>query len=920
MPGLTTGATLDSGTAAGAATSSAPAAAAAVAGAAGATGQGGSLGGGSGSNGGTGTSEALAVYDPEVALLLAEDAERREAINEMCLTAMGAVFSLRKPRDVVAGTSSGLKTMSKGLGLGVAALVSQPILGAKQSGAKGFVKGMGTGLLGFTASTVAGTAVGTTQIVRGVLNTPRAIVLKAKGRVWNAEQRKWEVDWYSLPEEAAEVLGDPESGGGGGGGGNEAGGGSGCGSGGGGSSSSTSAPRRPSRKVADRKLYDLLEVAPEATESEIRRAFYKKSLALHPDKNPDNPEAAAKFHAVSDAYRILGDDERRRQYDSHGEDSALNGLPKIEPAVFFAALFGSHHFEPWFGRLRLALDLDGDVQTLIQETLADGMANEEGPNIDPLKVHRAHKQMKKVERERQVRLAVQLASRLSPLVGIPDDQVAQATEQFEAEHKAEADKLAGTPCGPELLFAIGWIYANRARQFFTGTVLSRLVAQVEGSAHYSVTKAGLAGSIGRTCLTAMDQADKQKQKLSEEKDGEKTDGASTEQGGKEKDKKGSAAKGKDKDKDKGKTEPAGETAQTENASKNQQKSAPASGGSPSTSPPAAAPAAAKESPGDGSTTSGATTGGTATPAGQSGAPVPGTVVILANLQGAVELNNEIGIVVGYDDSAGRYLVQVMPDIGLKKFKRENLIVLEAGEGAGSSAGNSASASASAPSGGPESGGPGPGVGGAAPGGDDQDMFDAFQECLPLLHDSCWALTKLDIEFTLDKVVQKVLKDMSVSKMERRQRAAALLKLGEIFKEPLRQRKQQEKAKQKERKQKQLPAPEKEGLVSAQPSDESAASGRPVSPASSLNTATSTTATALRRSVLARFKPRAPWRSSTERKEQKAKEVREKIRRFEAAMTMMAAGASTDDVDEMVAARAAMDAEMEMGGSPTGSGI
>merc|ERR1712232_683542 len=64
------------------------------------------------------------------------------------------------------------------------------------------------------------------------------------------------------------------------------------------------------------------------------------------------------------------------------------------------------------------------------------------------------------------------------------------------------------------------------------------------------------------------------------------------------------------------------------------------------------------------------------------------------------------------------------------------------------------------------------------------------------------------------------------------------------------------------------------------------------------------------SMLARLKPRAPWRSSAERRTRKARAAEEKQRRMEAAIAMMAAGASTEDVDEMIAARAAMEAEME----------
>merc|ERR1719410_3146816 len=121
---------------------------------------------------------------------------------------LGSVFSMRKPRDFIAGTSSGLKTVAKGLGLGVVSLVAQPYIGARHGGARGFVKGVGTGTATCVASTIAGTVIGTGQIVRGVVNTPNAVVQKARGQVWNTEERKWETDWYSLPEEEAEVFGE----------------------------------------------------------------------------------------------------------------------------------------------------------------------------------------------------------------------------------------------------------------------------------------------------------------------------------------------------------------------------------------------------------------------------------------------------------------------------------------------------------------------------------------------------------------------------------------------------------------------------------------------------------------------------------------------------------------------------------------
>merc|ERR1711924_234115 len=92
----------------------------------------------------------------------------------------------------------------------------------------------------------------------------------------------------------------------------------------GGASSSTARGRKC---VVDRTKYDILGVEPESSDSQIRRAFYKKSLQYHPDKNPNNPEATVKFQAVSDAYRILGDADRRKIYDEHGTDPAIAGMP-----------------------------------------------------------------------------------------------------------------------------------------------------------------------------------------------------------------------------------------------------------------------------------------------------------------------------------------------------------------------------------------------------------------------------------------------------------------------------------------------------------------------------------------------------------------------------------------------------------------
>ena len=78
-------------------------------------------------------------------------------------------------------------------------------------------------------------------------------------------------------------------------------------------------------------LYDTLGVQRGATQSEIRRAYQKLARQLHPDLNPGDPEAAQRFRAVSRAFEVLNDAQRRAQYD-RGEGVPL---PAPAPALGF---------------------------------------------------------------------------------------------------------------------------------------------------------------------------------------------------------------------------------------------------------------------------------------------------------------------------------------------------------------------------------------------------------------------------------------------------------------------------------------------------------------------------------------------------------------------------------------------------------
>ncbi len=67
-----------------------------------------------------------------------------------------------------------------------------------------------------------------------------------------------------------------------------------------------------------RDYYEVLEVDKNATLDEIKKAYRKKAIQYHPDKNPGNKEAEEKFKEAAEAYSVLSDTEKRAKYDKYG--------------------------------------------------------------------------------------------------------------------------------------------------------------------------------------------------------------------------------------------------------------------------------------------------------------------------------------------------------------------------------------------------------------------------------------------------------------------------------------------------------------------------------------------------------------------------------------------------------------------------
>ena len=71
--------------------------------------------------------------------------------------------------------------------------------------------------------------------------------------------------------------------------------------------------------------YDILGVAQNAKAKDIKKAYYKLAKKYHPDMNPGDKEAEAKFKEATEAYSVLSDPEKRRTYDQYGHAAFENG-------------------------------------------------------------------------------------------------------------------------------------------------------------------------------------------------------------------------------------------------------------------------------------------------------------------------------------------------------------------------------------------------------------------------------------------------------------------------------------------------------------------------------------------------------------------------------------------------------------------
>ncbi|XP_076137181.1 dnaJ heat shock protein family (Hsp40) member A3b [Alosa pseudoharengus] len=107
-------------------------------------------------------------------------------------------------------------------------------------------------------------------------------------------------------------------------------------------------------------LYQLLGVPRNASQKDIKKAYYQMAKKYHPDTNPDDPQAKEKFAKCAEAYEVLSDEVKRRQYDTYGsasgpgqsnarEQQFWRGGSNVDPEELFRKIFGDFTGARGFG-------------------------------------------------------------------------------------------------------------------------------------------------------------------------------------------------------------------------------------------------------------------------------------------------------------------------------------------------------------------------------------------------------------------------------------------------------------------------------------------------------------------------------------------------------------------------------------------
>ncbi|XP_073504343.1 dnaJ homolog subfamily A member 3, mitochondrial isoform X2 [Phyllobates terribilis] len=138
--------------------------------------------------------------------------------------------------------------------------------------------------------------------------------------------------------------------------------------------------------------YQVLGVPKSATQKEIKKAYYQLAKKYHPDTNKDDPQAKEKFSQLAEAYEVLSDEVKRKQYDAYGTADFAAGAggggqqywrggPTVDPEELFRRIFGEFSGSP-FGDFNNMFDQPQEyIMDLTFNQAAKGVNKEMSVNI-----------------------------------------------------------------------------------------------------------------------------------------------------------------------------------------------------------------------------------------------------------------------------------------------------------------------------------------------------------------------------------------------------------------------------------------------------------------------------------------------------------------------------------------------------------
>lgn len=136
--------------------------------------------------------------------------------------------------------------------------------------------------------------------------------------------------------------------------------------------------------MSKRDYYEVLGVSKDASQEDIKKAYRKKAIQYHPDKNPDNKEAEDKFKEAAEAYEVLSNEEKKQRYDQFGHagvdgQAGFGGGGMNMDDIFshFGDIFGDmggSPFESFFGgggRARTRQNVGTNIRIKLKLTLEE---------------------------------------------------------------------------------------------------------------------------------------------------------------------------------------------------------------------------------------------------------------------------------------------------------------------------------------------------------------------------------------------------------------------------------------------------------------------------------------------------------------------------------------------------------------------